>query len=100
MSSCQICASPVRETVDAALASDTHASPRRLSKLFPRYSRQQVRRHRDDCLAGLPRTIFALSTGRMTEEDVRERLEEEGAPEEVEEVLAVVGRVRGEGGGR
>ncbi len=103
--SCPICSSTSRGAIDAALASDSHASPRRISQLFPRFSRAQVRRHRDVCLLGFPRVVHAMRRGDLSGEDLAGLLRERGlAEEEIEFTLAAVGRLlegpeAGQGGG-
>lgn len=94
---CAICRSVNRKSIDAMLASDSHCSPSRIARTFVGFSKPQIKRHRDRCLAGIPATLFALRAGSMTEEDLRERLEATGRPpSEVENMLTVVGRLLGE----
>ncbi len=107
MTSCRVCASVHRKAVDAALASADLASPRKVAGMFKTLSRQQVRRHRDWCLGGVPRIMFGLLHAGQTEEDVARQLAEEGKPREaIEFTLATVRRLLEEpeagtgGGGR
>ncbi len=98
--SCAICSSTSRGAIDAALASDSHASPRRISQLFPRFSRAQVRRHRDVCLLGFPRVVHAMRRGDLSGEDLAGLLRERGlAEEEVGGAVSAVLTVAKGGGG-
>ncbi len=90
--SCPICRSPNRPAIDAMLASDGYASPRRISETFKGVSRQQVRRHRDVCLLGFPRVVHAMRRGDLSGEDLAGLLRGRGLAEG--EVAGAVATVR------
>ena len=94
MRTCAICGHTLRKAIEEALASEEHSRPRHIARLFPAFSRAQIRRHRDWCLGRIPRVMDGLLRVGMSEEAVAQQLREEGRSEaSIEATLAVARRL-------
>lgn len=91
MKECAICRSPSRRAINAALAGVEPGSIRRVARLFPAFSRRQIREHHAECLLRSPRLFDLLSRGRMSLEDFAVVLQADGkSAGEIEEILAAI----------